>query len=164
MGINIVNHKGEQLPDDYIRKVRKNEYQLKDTLTDTPIFNEHGEAEINWKCLLHSDACGFDTRNVFENGLCYREVELPKGTRLVRYGNPMGSFTAPIGTLYEHLSLPWEIDTIEYHEYEVMVDGLKVKEGIVAPGFDYPGGGIQYVHDTHLFKQLLENKIKEIGK
>lgn len=70
------------------------------------------------------DDRGFNKHHVEPNGEYKMEVELPKGTRLIRYGHPGGWLTAPIGTPYELLGLPWKMETVEYHEYEATSDGV----------------------------------------
>ena len=97
-----------------------------------------------------SDKDGFDTNNVETNGEYLIEVCLPKGTHLIRFGSETGRFTAPEGTPYDQLGLPYVRESVEFHEYTVIADSVKVlckvKQGKVAPIFDSPGGGIQYLH------------------
>lgn len=108
--------------------------------------------EVRWKEYRQdcADADGFDTRHVEENGEYWMEVELPRGTQLIRYGSSRGRFTAPKGTPFEALGLPYVKETIEFHEYTVVADSIKVfctvKRGAVAPMFDSAGGGVQYLH------------------
>lgn len=90
-------------------------------------------------------------------------VELPTGTELLRYGSPGGSFTAPKGTAYEALSLPYEKDSMEYNEYRVIADGVYVEicraeRGRAAPLFDQCGGGVQYFHGEKSVQNLLDEK------
>ena len=94
------------------------------------------------------------------------KTTLPFGTRLLRYGNEIGHFTAPKGTLYEQLSLPYKRETVEYHEYEVIADGLVVtcivEKGIAAPGFGLPGGAIQYLHEESIQRSVRKNILKRV--
>jgi hypothetical protein len=115
------------------------------------------------------DRYGFDKRNVEKNGEYVDKVELPVGTELIRYGGVRGRFTAPKGTKYNELSLPYDPETIEYHEYIVVADGVKVNcckviQGRIAPMFDSKGGGIQYLHLQSIRDEVISGKIKEIIK
>lgn len=101
-----------------------------------------------------ADEDGFDIRHVEENGTYCMEVELPRGTQLIRYGSSRGRFTAPKGTPFETLGLPYVRETVEFHEYKVEADSINVicvvKRGVVAPMFDSKGGGVQYLHPSSM--------------
>ena len=109
------------------------------------------------KYIIYGDKDGFDLRHY---DVLIRNMILPIGTKICRYGNSGGSFTANVGTEYELLSLPYEIGTMQYHEY-VVIGELKVDcivdRGIAAPGFEYPGGGIQFKHHQSI-KSCLKTK------
>ena len=111
------------------------------------------------------DAYGFDKTNVEDNGDYAIDVELPVGTILIRYGRPEGSMTAPFGTPYEMLSLPYKKDTIQYHQYKVVADGVNVKcvvrQGKARGMFVSPGGAIQYKHQQSIYKEIAEGKLEE---
>lgn len=148
----LVNDKGEILLDP--KPVIANSAFLK---------MKDGEMVINWDS-CYGDCRGFDKRNVEPNGHYYMEVTLPRGTLLIRYGTEFGRNTAPKGTPYEQLGLPYLKDTVEYHEYEVIADSIKVYcevlRGRVAPIFDSPGGGIQYFHgENNTMKRLISEMI-----
>lgn len=128
--------------------------------------NEKGQLIVNWD--PESDIIdnnGFDKTNVEENGEYYMDIELPKGTILIRYGRATGKMTAPYGTPYELLSLPYKIETVEYHQYRVIADGVKVKcvvrRGKVQKMFGKCGGGIQYMHDSSIANEIAEEKLEE---
>lgn len=119
--------------------------------------------------LIDADNRGFDiTKNLnpHPNGddtAWYVTTLLPKGTKLLRYGNEGGQYTAPIGTKYEELSLPYKEECLEYYEYEVIGSCevclcCIVQQGVVAPGFDMPGGGVQYYHSRAVI-DLVKDKI-----
>ena len=112
-----------------------------------------------WEQLQHSDSDGFDVRE----DIC--EIILPVGTRLVRYGRPAGYYTAPAGTEYEALSLPYLKESLPYHEY-VVKDTCNVllcivTKGIVAPGFDNPGGGVQFKHRYTIQQEIKRGVLEE---
>ena len=69
---------------------------------------------------------------------------LQVGTRIDRYGYDSGTFTSPEGTPYEMRALAPGTDSKPYSVVEV-VKPLEVKAGEIAPWFDEPGGGIQYL-------------------
>lgn len=132
-----------------------------------------GEPIVNWKLLsLHADRDGFDIFNIEKNGYYKIEVELPYGTIIIRYGNETGRFSAPKGTKYEELALPYVKETVEYNEYKIIADRAKVmcivEKGKVAPGFGSNGGAIQYMHPMSMIelmrKNILERCVKEDEK
>ena len=112
------------------------------------------------------DGEGFDKTQNYGDGRYRIRKKLPYGTRLIRYGNERGSFTAPEGTPYEKLSLPYKKETIEYYEYVVVVDSIDVicmvEEGVVAPAFDMEGGGIQYLHEESIEKLIKKGKLQRM--
>lgn len=115
----------------------------------------------------YADEDGFDLRNIEENGDYIMEVELPKGTLLIRYGSERGRFTAPRNTQYDTLGLPYIKETIEFHEYVVIADSVKVlckvTRGIVAPMFDSNGGAVQYLHPSSMLELTKRKRVlKEV--
>lgn len=125
-------------------------------------IGRNGRRVINWSGPT-ADRDGFDTDHKEQNGAHRMLVELPAGTELLRYGSPGGSFTAPKGTDYEELSLPYEKDSMEYNEYRVIADGVYVEvcraeRGRAAPLFDQCGGGVQYFHGKKSVQNLLDEK------
>lgn len=145
-------------------RIRKN--YAGELLGDSPIRLKHPDygtegwkgivPKVNWEAYRQecADDDGFDTRHIEENGEYLMEVVLPKDTLLIRYGSEMGRFTAPKGTAYESLALPYVKETVEFHEYRVIADSItvfcRVKRGRVAPMFDSEGGGIQYLHESKI--------------
>ena len=69
---------------------------------------------------------------------------LQPGTRIDRYGSDFGTFTSPEGIPYEQRAVAPGTDLKPYSVFEV-IEPIKVKSGIIAPWFDEPGGGIQYL-------------------
>ena len=69
---------------------------------------------------------------------------LQPGTRIDRYGSDYGSFTSPEGIPYEMRAVAPGTDQKPYRVFEV-VEPINVKSGSIAPWFDEPGGGIQYL-------------------
>lgn len=111
------------------------------------------------------DSYGFDKRHVEENGSYIQEVILPRGTMLCRYGPPQGRMTTNAGIPYELLGLPYKKETIAYHEYKVIADGVivqcKVLRGFVYPTFGSKGNVVQYLHPVTIEEEIYLGKIEE---
>ena len=140
---------------------------LRDPSFGTGDFYSNGDPVVDWNKFQtdDSDELGFCLSHNEFYGLYYIDVILPRGTMLVRYGNEYGRFTAPLGTKYNEIALPYVEETVEYHEYRVAADSFKVRcevrKGIVAPKFDSPGGGVQYYHLNGIIRQLVRSKVLE---
>lgn len=130
-------------------------------------FDENGEPKINWKEFTpdFADDNGFDKRNVEENGNYWIKVTLPFNTVLIRYGPETGKFTAPEGTDYDMLSLPYIRESVEFHKYRVRSNDITVysyvHKGKVAPMFGSSGGAVQFFHPNGNILQLLRKGILE---
>lgn len=81
---------------------------------------------------------------------------LTKGTIIVRYGSERGSFVTDPGTSYSDLSLPYDKNSVEYHEYMVNSD-IACTKGTVAPAFGKKGGGVQYMTNESI-GELVKSK------
>ena len=154
----IYNYLGEDITDTRIR------------LLDSSfgLVDENNIPYINWGMEdSFCDSNGFDKQ--------YRPIEdseeyvikhyiLPKGTELCRYSSPKGYFTTTKGTPYEFLSLPYDKETIEYHEYivteEIDVDCYVIK-GRVAPKFMSNGGGVQFLHYQSIESECYDGYLVE---
>lgn len=152
------NDKGEKITG--IKELLKPEY-------GTGMTDKHGQPVVDWGCLSSwADQHGFDTRNLEQNGKYKMKMKLPYGTEIIRYGNEMGNFTAPKGTRYEELALPYVKDTVEYNEYRVMADDIYiiciVDKGKVAPGFGSTGGAIQYRHPITIRESLRQGILERV--
>lgn len=80
---------------------------------------------------------------------------LEPGTRIDRFGDDMGKFTSPAGIPYEMRALAPGTEQSPYSVYEI-VKPIEVKSGEIAPWFEEPGGGIQYLLPDNI-KNLLES-------
>ncbi len=132
-------------------------------------FYPNGEPGVDYsRWLQNADSYGFDVTRLMENGQYCMVVELPYGTKVIRYGGANGFYTAPAGTKFEELSLPYEEQSCEYHEYMVIANSVKVlcivTKGFIAPGFHCVGGGIQYVHEKSIFQCMDMGELKEVTK
>lgn len=91
---------------------------------------------------------------------------MPFGTRLCRYGDEIGYSTTLPNTSYEKLGLPYRKETVAYHEYMVIADGITVgcivTRGRVAPAFNSSGGAIQFLHKRTILEELNSGRLKEV--
>lgn len=131
-------------------------------------IDRHGQPIVDWSYLsIHADKDGFDTRNIESNGKYKINITLPYGSIIIRYGNEAGNFTAPQGTEYEKLALPYVKDTVEYNEYRVISANLPitciVEKGKVAPGFDSAGGAIQYLHPITIRESVKKGLLERLN-
>lgn len=136
--------------------------------------NSYGEPAKNNTFIIHwspeTELCddkGFDkTYRPIEGSDSHVIIDfvLPKGSKICRYGNPKGRFTAPVGSAYEALALPYIKETVEYHEY-IVVDDIEVEclvvKGRVAPQPWSKGGAIQFMHHQSIQSECEQGFLKE---
>lgn len=88
----------------------------------------------------------------FLNGK-YDDKPLTPGTVIDRYGdNGGGSYFSPVGSSYESRALPPFMQDKPYEKYEVLKE-FNVKSGTVAPWFDEPGNGTQFLTDYKILDE-----------
>ena len=72
-------------------------------------------------------------------------ITLRAGSQLVdRYGRTTGNFVSHQGTPQEQRSLSQDAKKQKVRVYRIVKDIENVGEGVIAPWFGDPGGGIQY--------------------
>ena len=130
-------------------------------------IDSEGVEHVNWQIENERiDADGFDKGNIESEGKYKVDIVLPYGKLICRYGNERGRLTTDIYSDYDELGLPYVKETVEYHVYKVIADGLKVRctvsKGRVAPMFNSPGGANQYKHYQSIAKELDDNKLEEV--
>ena len=130
-------------------------------------IDKYGIPIVDWKkYIIVANDEGFDMSHREANGSYKMEITLPQNTVIQRYGNETGHCTAPQGTPYEKLAIPYKKETMEYNEYRVIADGVKVTcyvdQGIVAPSLDSPGGAIQYYHKDTIVKLIGQGVLERI--
>jgi len=92
----------------------------------------------------------------FTNGVYHVET-LTSGTIIDRYGsNGSGRYFSPDGTPYAERALPPFMERQPYNRYRV-VQPFDVKAGEIAPWFNQPGKGIQFLSEFTL------DELKEFG-
>ncbi|MCR4989884.1 MAG: TNT domain-containing protein [Lachnospiraceae bacterium] len=134
---------------------------------DYGYYDKDGNEHVYWKPEDDDvDSDGFDKHNQEENGSYIQDIVLPYGKLICRYGNIRGRITTDLESKYENLSLPYIKESVEYHVYRVVADGLKVKctvsKGKVAPMFDSNGGAVQYKHYQSIANEVNQGKLEEV--
>ncbi|WZY01313.1 glycohydrolase toxin TNT-related protein [Bacillus sp. FSL W7-1360] len=104
---------------------------------DNPKYYDQKTGDIQWP---PND--GFKGKRV--------ETMLEPGMVIDRYGDPGGSFLSPAGTPYEMRALALHSDSAPYYQYRVKKP-LPVESGEIAPWFDRPGGGTQYLTSIKVY-------------
>ncbi|MEK0096981.1 TNT domain-containing protein [Streptomyces sp. A475] len=96
------------------------------------------------------------------------ELELHKGQRVDRFGNEAGRYLAPAGTKYGKRSIPpSSLNTADprhpynYYLYKVMKD-FKVCAGPIAPAFEQPGLGVQYVTSSQYCPKIARTSVLDL--
>ncbi|MCY8381202.1 glycohydrolase toxin TNT-related protein [Bacillus haynesii] len=122
---------------------------------DNPKYYNQETGDINWP-----PNNGFDGEPV--------KMKLQKGMLIDRFGGSGGSFFSPEGIPYEQRALALHSDEVDYYVYEV-IRPLEVDGGKIAPWFDRPGGGTQYIKyhengEAYSINELIdEGYIREVS-
>jgi len=90
----------------------------------------------------------------FLNGKYTNEMLQP-GQTLDRYGGNNGTFFGDIGTPISNRAMSPDSNFSLYNQYKVTRE-LPVRKGEIAPWFDEPGGGTQYMLDPDFVKEIKE--------
>ncbi len=88
----------------------------------------------------------------FLNGKYTNEMLQP-GQTLDRYGGNNGTFFGDVGTPISHRAMAPDSNFSLYNQYKVTKE-LPVRKGEIAPWFDEPRGGIQYMLDPDFVKEI----------
>ncbi|EAW16679.1 TNT domain-containing protein [Aspergillus fischeri NRRL 181] len=95
---------------------------------------------------------------------------LPVGMKLDRFGSEYGSFLAPLGAPYIERSLPpSNLNTFDgmypynYHVYQVIKEFV-VGLGPIAPWFEQPGMGTQFVTYTNVLGLINEGYLRRLNE
>ncbi len=120
---------------------------------DNPKYYNQETGDINWP-----PNNGFDGEPV--------KMKLQKGMLIDRFGGPGGSFFSPEGIPYEQRALALHSDEADYYVYRVLED-FEVTGGKIAPWFDRPGGGTQFLkyHDNgkmYSIQELVQEELIEL--
>ncbi|MFH8739442.1 TNT domain-containing protein [Streptomyces sp. NPDC017964] len=96
------------------------------------------------------------------------ELELHKGQKVDRFGNEAGRYLAPAGTKYGKRSIPpSSLNTADprhsynYYLYKVTRD-VKVCAGPIAPAFEQPGLGVQYVTSSSYCPKIPRTSVLDL--
>lgn len=100
-----------------------------------------------------------------ENGGFEGEIEeiiLEKGVLIDRYGSDYGTYVCPCGISYEERSCapgtkekPYSVFTVE--------KAFAVQAGEIAPWFDEPGGGEQYILPESVMTMIEDGYLSRVG-
>ena len=148
----------------YGEEINEKDRELEDPAFGTGEYDENGCPKINWGYYItEENKNGFKMK---DGKPCCVDYILPYGSTILRYGTEYGYYTAPIGTPYELLSLPYKKETLAYNEYQVMADGILVKcivkKGKVAKSLNSKGEGIQFYHKEQIHHLVAAGKLKKI--
>ncbi|MFD3491622.1 TNT domain-containing protein [Streptomyces sp. NPDC058690] len=96
------------------------------------------------------------------------ELELHVGQKVDRFGNEAGRYLAPAGTKYRKRSIPpSSLNTADprhpynYYLYRV-TRKFKVCAGPIAPAFEQPGLGVQYVTSSTYCPNILRTSVLDL--
>ncbi|MFE2992839.1 TNT domain-containing protein [Streptomyces sp. NPDC059262] len=96
------------------------------------------------------------------------ELELHAGQKVDRFGNEAGRYLAPAGTKYGKRSIPpSSLNTTDprhpynYYLYKVTKD-VKVCAGPIAPAFEQPGLGVQYVTSSSYCPKIERTSVLDL--
>ncbi|MEG0416684.1 MAG: TNT domain-containing protein, partial [Erysipelothrix sp.] len=88
----------------------------------------------------------------FLNGI-FENSNLTPGQVIDRYGSNYGTFFADIEASIPERAMAPGSNFDAYNQYEILKE-IPVREGIIAPWFNQPGGGIQYMLDPDFVKTI----------
>ncbi len=81
-----------------------------------------------------------------------------------RYGPSDGGYASPSGTAFEQRALPPSSVGSDYTQYEVLKPlPPSVTEGMIAPWFEQPGGGVQYMFDHPMSWYVENGYLRKLG-
>ena len=138
----LKNEKGETVDD--MPLYRTDEYLN----YEAPEYINEGSHMAHWP-----DKDGYDGKP--------QHTTLQENTVFARYGNEHGRYATEVGTSPEKLSMPYDAETLEYHEYRV-VSPVECLTGKAKGHFDLEGGGTQYKFTDSFSKMVQDGKIERI--
>ncbi|MBO4988176.1 MAG: TNT domain-containing protein [Lachnospiraceae bacterium] len=145
---NLINIFGEELPAeaDKLSIVRKPEY-----------LDGNNQLKFGKEYSKDADSNGFDIKYKI------KKKKLVAGEVYVRFGVEKGAYLTAPHTPYEKLSMPYILETVPFHVYQVNPKYKKrpryVYEGITAIDFEQPGGGIQYYIKSSSVQLLIQDEV-----
>ncbi len=122
--------------------------EYKDTF-DNPKYYNQDTGEINWP-----------ENNGFEGET--EEITLEEGVRIDRYGSDYGYFACPYGISYEERACAPGTDERPYSVF-IVEKSFEVQAGEIAPWFDEPGGGEQYMLPETVMTMMEEGYLSRVG-
>lgn len=161
----------EQELTDFSFEARDPESYAKET--EAPKYNDKGEP-VEDVPLYRNDYLDYNDPEYLENGT-HRvnwpenggfegeatETVLTENTIIARYGSEYGHYATDVGTQPTELSLPYDTDTIEYHEYRVCGE-VTCLSGKISSAFDVEGGGKQYAFGKSFAEMVSDGTLERI--
>lgn len=154
-------------------------YEAKDPASyskenEAPKLNDKGEPVEDVPLYKDGNYLNYEHPDYVENGIHHAnwpegdgfegettETVLPENTVIARYGSENGRFGTDVGTNPEGLSLPYDTDTQEYHEYAVCGE-VSCISGKASPAFDEKGGGNQYMFSKSFSEMVNDGTLKRL--
>ena len=139
----LSNDKGEPVGDE-VPLYRSGDYLN----YDDPEYIETGKHKVDWP-----EGEGYEGEA--------EDVVLPENTIIARYGNENGHYATDVGTKPTEISLPYDTDTMEYHEYRIC-SPISCKSGKASAAFDVEGGGKQYGFSKSFAEMVSDGTMEKI--
>ena len=116
-------------------------------------FNKYGDPNWNYREEAPNNGALPGTEH---------DMQIQPGGVIDRYGEPHGKYLSPAGTSYPGRGLPADNLAKGYYQYRV-VRPLPAHQGVVAPAFGEPGGGVQYRLDESVQWYLEHGYLEKIN-
>lgn len=166
-------------PSEYEQELTDYSYEAKNPETytqeaETPLYNDKGEPVEDVPLYRDGDYLNYTDPNYLETGR--HQVNWPEGdgfegestetvlsenTIVARYGSEHGHYATDVGTNPTELSLPYDTDTQEYHEYRVCSE-VSCRTGKASSAFDVEGGGKQYAFSKSFAEMVSDGTMEKI--
>lgn len=164
-------------PSEYEEELTYFSYEAKDDVSvekDLPQYNYKGQPVEDVPLYRDGNYLNYEHPDYVQDGLHRAnwpendgyegepvETVLPENTIIARYGNESGHFGTDVGTNPEKLSLPYDTDTQEYHEY--CVNGnVSCLSGKAKADFDVEGGANQYKFSKSFAEMVNDGTLKRL--
>ncbi len=166
-------------PSEYEQELTDFSYEASDPETytketETPKYNDKGEPVGDVPLYRDSEFLDFNNSDYIETGKhCVNwpegngfegeatETVLPKNTTVARYGSEHGHFATDVGTNPSEISVPYDTDTQEYHEYRVCTE-VTCMSGKAKSSFGVEGGGKQYAFSKSFAQMVSDGTMERV--
>lgn len=141
---------------------------------EAPLHNDKGQPVEDVPLYRDGDYLNYDDPDYLETGRHHAkwpegdgyegdptETVLTENTIIARYGSEHGHNATDVGTDPTKISLPYDTDTQEYHEYRVCKD-VTCLSGTAKSHFDVEGGGKQYNFSKSFAEMVSDGTLEKI--